>query len=252
MEPQPSSHDPAAGQLLAGGDQVLDLDRVAGLLTTWPADERFQPLVDALLTGSPEQTATAAMELEPAVWTPTARASTVQLLREAGLGRLAADACLGRAMVYRAALRAVVCAGAHREYVAEVEKEMARVPPSQHRHLALQLAPTAIPAAWLPLDAVEQDAGAYIQSFPLPGRVIMDVVAACARWLSIRWDAPHRRVGARRGLLVIGGAWPESFPLASRALLALAAEAIPEIPDQDEPWVHLMRGIAMRQMEGDA
>jgi len=121
------------------------------------------------------------------------------------------------------------------EVAAEVERRLAADPGDGE--LALLLAAAALPATGLDLVQAHDDARTYVESFPLPGRQVIDLREQGARWLAQRLESGGRRQALRAELERLATGWRADFPRTAAALARLLAEPVPADPRQDELWV---------------
>ncbi len=137
---------------------------------------------------------------------------------------------------------------ANRQLMAEFEKRLREAAEEERAQIALPLAAVATEAVEIDLTQASEEAGAYLESFPVPGRAVVDLADQCARWLALRIATDERRARLRQALVPLAEAWPDRYPLASQALGGLVAALPPSDPKQDELWLALARAIVEEQM----
>ncbi len=138
---------------------------------------------------------------------------------------------------------AVLLTGANRRLLGGLEQSLQGVPDEERPALAIAAAVLAAPVTGVDLERASEDASAYLESFPVPGRAVVDLADQASRWLALRTATGESRARLRAGLALLAEAWAAELPLATGALRSLLAEPAPEDPRQDELWVALARAI---------
>jgi len=146
-------------------------------------------------------------------------------------------------------LRDTVRSAATRELLKELEELLRQAPSDEARQIVLPVAAAVAPAMGIDLQQAADEAAAYLESFPVPGRAVVDVADMASRWLALRLASDDRRARLRQGLSLLSQAWSAEFPVASQVLTDLVAEPVPDDPGQDDLWVALARAIVVEQLD---
>lgn len=133
------------------------------------------------------------------------------------------------------------------ELLKDVETLLSRLPDGQRPAAAmLVLASEAAAGAGIELTSYGDDARAYLDSFPIHGRAVVNLLDVAAHWLARRM-AIGEGTGARRALaaalgeLVAGPA--ADAPLLVAAVDAVLAAAPASAAEDDALWLGLARSV---------
>jgi acetylornithine deacetylase/succinyl-diaminopimelate desuccinylase-like protein len=125
----------------------------------------------------------------------------------------------------------------------EAEELMRTVPDDERREIALSIVPLAANDVGLDLEQASEEAMAFLESFPVPGRAAVDLAQEASGWLALRTATDERRARLRSQLSTFAEAAAADCPLTAGVLRQLAAEPAAADPRQDDLWVALARAI---------
>ena len=120
--------------------------------------------------------------------------------------------------------------------------------PDERAGLALPLVAVVAPELDVDLVQAGDDAAAYLESFPVPGRAVVDLADQAARWLALRLATDERRLRLREALEALATEHAAEYPLTAAALRELLSEPPASDPRQDELWVGLTRAVVDEQV----
>jgi hypothetical protein len=130
----------------------------------------------------------------------------------------------------------------------QAEDLMRTAPEDERRGVALSIAPLAANGVGLDLEQASEEAMAFLESFPVPGRAAVDLAQEASSWLALRTATDERRARLRLRLSEFAAAGAVDFPLTAEALRQLLAEPPPADPRQDDLWVALARAIVEERL----
>jgi hypothetical protein len=116
-------------------------------------------------------------------------------------------------------------------------------PEDERRVLGLPMAALAAADTGIDLEQASEEAMAFLESFPVPGRSAVDLADEASRWLALRTATDQARARLRAALAELAAASQAEFPIVAETLTELASEQVPTDPRQDDLWVALARAI---------
>lgn len=125
----------------------------------------------------------------------------------------------------------------------QAEELIATASDDERRDLGVAMAPLVADEVGLDLEQASDEAMAFLESFPVPGRAAVDRADEAARWLALRMATDARRARLREGLEELAEAAAADYPLMAEVLMELAREPAPSNPREDDLWVALARAI---------
>lgn len=131
----------------------------------------------------------------------------------------------------------------------ELEAMLQAAPEDERRALGLPMAALAAADTGIDLEQASEEAMAFLESFPVPGRAVVDLADEASRWLALRTATDQGRARLRAGLAELAAASEAEFPIAAQTLSELASEQVPTDPRQDELWVALARAIVEARLQ---